>query len=205
MAPQLRTLALQQLGVQEHEVTLDLFATQEREARPLFVTREMDAFTFDWGRLTEGEEETLWANPPFYLLEKVVAKIWQEPCRLVLCHPNWQEAAWWQPLLTLTKVGVTLPDNQNLYFGVIKKDLLPPPEWRTCVSLVESRGDRGPYPNKKVSDWLYSRCLHRTLTHLRQEVLAPQLQKKEGPKDPGDTGDPSEETGGCDPPVERHE
>jgi hypothetical protein len=53
----------------------------------------MDAFTFSWQKLVNKEDEFLWANPPFYMMEKVVAKIWQEPSRLVLCLPEWQDAA----------------------------------------------------------------------------------------------------------------
>ena len=58
-----------------------------------------------------------------------------------------------------------------MFFGVMKKGLLPPPRWRTLVCLVESKGDRGPYPNPKVVGWLNALCLNRDLGHLRNAVL----------------------------------
>lgn len=214
LAPVWRDWAFQQLGIPNHRVKVDLFASKARTSRPLFVTKSMDAFTFNWGRLVEEEEDFLWANPPFYFMEKVVAKIWQEPCRLVLCYPEKQEAVWWQPLQTLVRAGVSLPDGQSLYYGVIKKDILPPPGWKSMVSLVESKGDRGPYPNQKVADWLNSRCQQRGLEHLKQAVAALHHQGGSGPEDPGGTGRPpgdgeaghppgktQEEGGGKSPPL----
>ena len=106
-------------------------------------------------------------KPAFLPNGKVVGQIWQERSRIVLCHPEWQEATWWGPLLTLVKAGVTLPEGQSLYYGVIRKGILPPPKWRSCVSLVESRGDQGPYPNLKVSEWLNKRCLGRDQSDLQ--------------------------------------
>ena len=205
LAPEWREHALQQLGVHPQEVRLDLFASKERAARPLFVTKGMDAFTYDWALLSEREAETLWANPPFYLLAKVVGKIWQERIRIVLCHPEWQEAPWWGPLLTLVKAGVTLPEGLSLYYGVIKKDILPPPKWRTCVSLIESKGDRGPYPDPKVAEWLDQRNLLRDRHFLRRQVEASGGQGEAEPQDPGGTGRPPRPSGAGEPLGEKLE
>ena len=172
LAPEWRRYALQQLGVRPEEVVLDLFASRQRAAALWFITKEMDAFTYNWSLLSEGGKETLWANPPFYLIEKVVGKIWQERSRIVLCHPDWQEASWWEPLLTLVKAGVTMPEGQSLYYGVVKKEILPPPRWRTCVRLVESDGSHGPYPISRISEWLDKRCLQRDRPYVQQQAEA---------------------------------
>ena len=65
LAPEWREWALQQLGVTPSQVQVDLFSTEKKAARSLFVTKAMDAFTFSWQKLVNKEDEFLWANPPF--------------------------------------------------------------------------------------------------------------------------------------------
>ena len=190
LAPELREWALEKLGVGPAQVKIDLFATPEKAARSLFVTRSMDAFTYNWHELAESEDEVLWANPPFQIMEKVVAKLWQEPCRLALCCPEWQEHAWWRPLQELIVDKVYLPEAQGLYYGVIKKGILPPPEWRSFVCLVDSRKVRALYPINKVQRWLNSRNQGKGREDLEQAVLALNGRGGVGPEDPGGTARP---------------
>ena len=75
LVPEWREWALDQLGVGESVLTVDLFATPWTTAAPYFISEEMDAFSFDWGALLLSEVQMLWANPPFAILGKVIAKL----------------------------------------------------------------------------------------------------------------------------------
>jgi hypothetical protein len=70
--PKWRAWALQ---VADVPVRIDLFAEPWSAAADLYITREMDAFSYDWGKLQEGSSGLLWANPPFRMLGKVAQKI----------------------------------------------------------------------------------------------------------------------------------
>lgn len=205
LAPEWREWALEKLGVGPQQVKVDLFATPEKAARSLFVTRTMDAFSFNWHELVESEDEVLWANPPFQSMEKVVAKLWQEPCRLALCCPEWQAHAWWRPLHELVVDKIYLPEAQGLYYGVIKKDILPPPEWRSFVCIVDSRKVRAPYPINKVQRWLNERNQGKGLQALKEAVRALSGRGGVGPGDPGGTARPPGVEAPETPPEEQEE
>ena len=85
--PKWRQWALERLGVGDLDIRVDLFSEPWSSAADLYITREMDAFSFNWGRLQEGSPNILWANPPFRVLTKVARKISQEPCMFALCTP----------------------------------------------------------------------------------------------------------------------
>ena len=181
LAPEWREWALQGLGVPSQKVKVDLFATEGKAARSLYVTKAFDAFSFNWTSLAEQQDDVLWANPPYHeCMERVVAKIWQEPCMLALCCPVWPEKPWCPFLQGMVKAQVLLPEERGLYYGVIKKGLLPTPSWRSMVCLVCSKGDRGPYPDPKVSEWVNSRNCGRGLQDLKGALLGGL-----GPEDPG--------------------
>ena len=154
MDPHWREEALRQLGEPSYNVTVDLFAREGNAARPLYIDRKRDAFAYDWSRLQGAAEHVLWANPPFVLLGRVVAKLCTDPCRVALCCPVMPQAKWWPALQKLTVEQVELPEGERLYHGCIKKGLLPPPKWKSVVCLIDSTGDRRPVPTKKYSRWL---------------------------------------------------
>ena len=200
LAPQWREYAFHQLGVPSDNVTVDLFAKEGKNARPLFINKVMDAFSFEWSKLVEDEGKVLWANPPFALLGRVVAKICQEPCRVALCCPESPETSWWHALQRITVARVQLPGDQSLYYGTIKKDILPPPNWRTVVCLVDSREKKGPEPTPKIRKWLAQRCKAKGL-HELIEVLDTQRVPEETeahtppPKGREEGGEPGTEQG----------
>ena len=88
--PKWRQWALQQLGVGEVPILVDLFSEPWSAAADLFITKAMDSFSFNWGALQEGSAGLLWANPPFRMLARVADKIAQEPCWVALCTPEWE-------------------------------------------------------------------------------------------------------------------
>ena len=63
LVPKWREWALKKLGVDNLILGVDLFATPWTTAAPLFISKGMDAFTFDWGSLQQSESHLLWANP----------------------------------------------------------------------------------------------------------------------------------------------
>ena len=149
LAPEWRECTIKELGLNPNQITIDLFADGKNAARPLFITQSMNAFSFNWSALIE-EGEILWANPPFASLENVIAKVCCEPTRMLLCCPEWPEAPWWIMLPPITKSKVFLPEGEELYFGVVKKNILPPPTWRTMVCILDSNGFEGPKPRAVI-------------------------------------------------------
>ena len=89
--PKWRAWGMEGLGIGEVSIAVDLFATPWTAAAPLFITKEMNSFGYDWGRLcaTQGES-LLWANPPFRMLIRVAEKTDREPCWVALCTPEWE-------------------------------------------------------------------------------------------------------------------
>ena len=63
--PKWRKWALDRMGVGDLPIHVDLFAEPWSAATDLYITRDMDAFSYDWGPLQEGSRGILWANPPF--------------------------------------------------------------------------------------------------------------------------------------------
>ena len=131
---------MDQLGVGDKVTSIDLFATPWTTAAPIFITKEMDSFSYDWGALLRSEEQILWANPPFALLSRVVAKLEEDACRVVLITPEKKEQAWWQPLSEMAEKSVTFPPRSRLFMGGFRKDPLPQKDWRTVAWLVDTTG-----------------------------------------------------------------
>ena len=166
LAPYWREEALRWLEVPAENVQVDLFARPGNNARPLYVTKAMDAFTYEWSRLVEGPGRVLWANPPFALLGKVVSKVCMDPCCVALCCPEAPEARWWEILKEISVSQVVLPEGHSLYYGGIKKDILPPPEWRTVIFLVDTRVKKAPEPLPRHAKWLAERNQGKGLREL---------------------------------------
>jgi hypothetical protein len=180
LIPKWRKWALEKLGVGDLILGVDLFATPWTTAAPLFITKEMDSFGFDWGALQASSSHLLWANPPFSALERVVEKLANEPCKVALVTPNWEDRNWWKALQALPHNKICLPPRHHLFYGGFKKTSLPQKSWRTVVWLVDTRqhakGSQDPpssgasTPEKK-----------RGLTELREEMAKlPQVQWSHG-------------------------
>ena len=72
LSPELRLEVLRDLGVEDADITIDLFASAHNTTKDTFIDVQQDAFTFRWDKLTEQPHHVLWANPPFSLMSKVV-------------------------------------------------------------------------------------------------------------------------------------
>ena len=75
LLPEWRQWCLDKLQLSDRPISVDLFASPTMASAPLFITKEMDAFQYNWAHLSSIPHTLLWANPPFHLLDKVVEKI----------------------------------------------------------------------------------------------------------------------------------
>lgn len=168
LAPCWREWALHRLGVTPQQIRVDLFSKHGEGACALSIDRAQNAFSFDWADLCKGGDDYLWANPPFQALPRVLAKISQEPCRVILVCPVWEEEKWWDLVQKMTSNRVYLPQRKNLYYGAVKVDMLPPPQWRTMVCVVDSTGGGFPPPSPRMTKVLQQEAKHYGMDHLRR-------------------------------------
>ena len=169
LTPHERIKALKALGVEPQFIGIDLFASSINAVADLYITQTMDAFTYDWSLLKLEGKPFLWANPPFSMMEKVVSKLCLEPCQMVLCAPEWRDYPWWKPLDHITVARVYLPPNCALYVPDGSKHPLPPPNWRTMLSLVDTVKWPAPSPTEEQTSWVRSHCLGKGLPELLRE------------------------------------
>ena len=179
LAPRWREWVISKFGIDPKQVKIDLFADEKNAARSTYITKEMDAFSYDWGKLAT-EEEILWANPPFTSMEKVLSKVCREPTQMLLCCPERPEAIWWGLLSPLTNKKLYLPKGEELYYGVIQKDILPPPKWRTIVYWLDSRGYQGPPPRDVVLTRIEKNCKGYGKEKLQPDTEHPKQGQEEG-------------------------
>ena len=96
--------------------TVDLFSTRKNKQLPVYCTRyhdiqalAVDALSISW------EGIAAYAFPPISLINRVVQKISEEECTILLIAPLWPRQHWFQNLLLLTIADpITLPRGQNL-------------------------------------------------------------------------------------------
>jgi len=100
---------------------IDLFSTSRNYRLPTYVSPlrdpqayAVDALSIDWSGMFA------YAFPPPALLHKVVQKINQNPCRILLVAPFWPRMLWFPSLVTLAVAEpVKLPPDQNLLSQVL--------------------------------------------------------------------------------------
>lgn len=136
----LRESVLQDLQVPKCKIAIDVFANHYNHQEAEYFTRQNSAFYYDWSKLL-GEDQVLWANPPFSQLEKVVTKVAIEPCKMVLVTPNWPSTSWTRILEKLA----------------IKRTIIPE---GTIIWVI---GTQLPYLH------LNGKRLYGTLTHIRKD------------------------------------
>ena len=154
LTKKMRTRSMWGLGVDPQRVLVDLFASRSNATQRLLISREMNAFSFNWGLLKEGDKDVLWANPPFSMLEKVVVKVLLDPCKIILCTPEWRDQPWWKPLERVTVSRIYLPWDEGLFVGKKNNKALPHPHWRTVVSFVDTTRWSARIPQKSIVKWI---------------------------------------------------
>ena len=140
--PKWRDWALDKLGAAKAPIHIDLFAEPWSATAPMYITRDMDAFSYNWTALQEESGGLLWANPPFRMLSKVAQKISSESCWIALCTPEKDEEEWWAVLEGVPHKRERFPQRVRLFFGGYRKTALPQRGWRTVVWLLDNREHR---------------------------------------------------------------
>jgi len=134
-----RKRALQELEIPKQKVNIDLFANHKNFQESMYCTRQNNAFWYDWSELSKDGEEILWANPPFSQLDKVLTKLaMEENCKMVIVTPNWPGDYWMRILEKVSFKQFCIPAKSQLYKGDWDKKPLPPPQWETIVSFVDT-------------------------------------------------------------------
>jgi hypothetical protein len=91
--------------------------------------------------LLTSDENYLWANPPFTMIEKVLTKIVLDKSRVVLVTPDWghtgSNGQWRKLLDRLTTDHLELPA-KPLYVRSLDNRLMEKPCWNTLVSVVDA-------------------------------------------------------------------
>ena len=134
-----RKRSLQELEVPKQKINIDLFANHNNNQESMYCTRQNNAFWYDWSELSNDGDEVLWANPPFSQLDKVLTKIaMEENCKMVIVTPNWQGDYWMRILEKLSLKQMCLPARAPVYKGDWDKKPLPPPQWETLVTFIDT-------------------------------------------------------------------
>ena len=125
------------------EIQVELFASQQQHIMQLSCSKHLNnTVRFFWKALDQA-----YANPPFSLLAKVLAKIAYEGVRVAMGTPDWGcsgEHAYWRRLLDRMTVGrVQLPDGP-IYVPQDSDTAMQAPEWASFLSMVD--GSLNPVP-----------------------------------------------------------
>ena len=136
--PSVRARGLMSLGLNEKDLTIDLFATPSNAQRSLFCSKDNSAFQYSWKRLNDESEGWLWANPPFDQMDSLLAKVKTEPVRVVVLSPYWPKQPWFDELSQLSESSHLLRRGETRYLS--KKGLPNPPApyWDTVLFRIDT-------------------------------------------------------------------
>ena len=117
---------------------IDLFATRNNTQCPLYYSRfpdpncaGVDAFNQQWN-----QHQLAYANPPFILLSRVVAKVRRERARVLLIAPVWKTAPWFPDLLEMCHGTYhVLPQREDMFLPVSTQHERPirAPPWECAL------------------------------------------------------------------------
>ncbi|XP_038049749.1 uncharacterized protein LOC119723256 [Patiria miniata] len=109
---------------------IDLFASPMNNQLPVYCTRVMDpkawavnALTIDW------TDMYAYAYPPISILSRVLHKIREEPCKVMLIAPFWPRQTWFQTMIRLlVHQPIILPQRPDILKQPRSKLNHPDPE-----------------------------------------------------------------------------
>ena len=118
---------------------IDLFASAKFRQLPLYYTASArdpqalgtNAFNFYWD-----PQWDLYANPPWSLISRVLAKVIQDQSMLLLVSPEYDQVAWMTTLQELTIRHLVW--DKPLYLDREGR-LRPKPRWNTRFSVVSGK------------------------------------------------------------------
>ena len=124
------------LQVNLDEIQVELFARRQQHIMRLYCTKHSNnAFLFFWKTMG-----LVYANPPFFLLAKVLTKIAYEGGRLVMCTPDWGcsgDHAYWHRMLDRMTVGRVQLPNGPIYVHQDSDTAMQAPGWVSFLSIVD--------------------------------------------------------------------
>ena len=85
------------------------------------------------------EEEFNWCNPPFRLLDQVVALLARcRKVRAIVVAPLWKSATWFSPLLRMAVEYEVLQPRHDMFLpgDLGSRQAVGPPPWPVVVALV---------------------------------------------------------------------
>ena len=115
------------------EVDLDLFASRTTRQVPAYVSRHpepesaaVDALTLNWTTHPVLQDRSVYCFPPPLLLDRVAAKLEEQPLSMVLVFPLWENKPPCWPLLRarMTQAALVLPTT-DLYLHPAGRDMPP--------------------------------------------------------------------------------
>ena len=118
-------------------VQLDLFATEQTLGYVSYRAEEKAWYVDAFSRpLPRGL--LVYANPPFALIGRLLAKVRREKARLILVAPVWPAQPWWPDLLEMTQgEPLELKPRQGVFFlPRDQQDRIEPPNWKTIACLI---------------------------------------------------------------------
>ena len=116
----------QQVVTQLGPIEFDLFASRLNNQVPKYSSwmpdpgaKVCDAFSFSWNGLNA------YAFPPFALISKVLRKVEQERCSIVLVVPDWPSQPWFPKFMRMSKKPMLSFSNSVLHNPVNMKEEKP--------------------------------------------------------------------------------
>jgi hypothetical protein len=128
LRPDLFTAAV--LFFTPYRPNVDLFASPQNNLLPNFCSHSNSAFSYHWGSLG-----TVWANPPFHLLNAVWHKAQHDHAVILLLAPLWNSPLLRSFFAHARKI-FPLPD-EPLFCRSHSSTPLPTPPWRAAVFLLD--------------------------------------------------------------------
>ena len=159
LVPKLREQILSSLGLSASSIKIDCFANSVNHQEPLFMCKQNSLWWYNLTKLLPNEQDFLWANPPFSMMDKLVTKLVLEPTRMVVVHPDWQDDYWAPLLKDITVSRLEIGAGQAIYLRDKGNKPLKAPLWNTQISLVDSKKLSVPldHLNPKLVHWVKAR------------------------------------------------
>jgi hypothetical protein len=91
-----------------------------------------DAFNQDWSQEAQGG--TLYANPPWPIIQRFLQKVKIDKSRVLFCLPLWKGQPWWPLLWSMLESRLIVLHHPTFVdrWGVT----LPPPRWKVCFGIL---------------------------------------------------------------------
>jgi len=136
----LRKRLIEQLGLKEEDVKVDLFASHENRQCELYCSALDSAFIYDWEDLCEWSGGWLWANPPFDkgTVERVLEKLSQERVKLLLLLPKWTTKQWYKELLDWGLEKITVDAKDTKFVQGKYRRVLDSPAWDSELYKIDT-------------------------------------------------------------------